>query len=418
MLAAERDEQIALLQAFVRTDTCNPPGDTRAGARLIGDFLDRQGLPYRVVAPQAQMPNLVGSIDGAGPGRHLVLNGHIDVFPIGDPDSWTQDPLGGEIVDGCLYGRGAVDMKCGTTASLFAYAYLNRLRSAWPGRLTLTVVSDEETGGRWGADYLLEHLGAEVLGDCVLNGEPSSRHTLRFGEKAILWLRFTVKVPGGHSAYPHLSASANKIAARLILDLERLETLEPEIPADVRAVLTRADVRQAMDAGLGDGAADVAMRLSVNIGTINGGVKTNMLPETCVFEADCRLPVGLSRARVMAEVRRILARYPEARVEEVLERTLEPRASDPEADMVRIIQANAEAACGVRPLPIVNLGATDCRFWRNHGVPAYVYGCSPEGMGAPDENVEVAEFLDVVRVHVLSAYDHLTGHEPARLATT
>jgi len=415
MLTAERDQQIALLQAFVRTDTCNPPGDTRQGAGLLGGFLDRHGLPHRVVAPQPEMPNIIGHVDGHGPGRHLVLNGHIDVFPIGNRDSWSRDPLGAEIAAGRLYGRGAVDMKCGTVASLFTYAYLARVRDAWPGRLTLTVVSDEETGGRWGADYLLENLGEEVLGDCVLNGEPSSRHTVRFGEKSILWLRFRIKVPGGHSAYPHLSPSANKIAARLILDLERLERLEPEMPAGVRAVLERPDVRRSMDEGLGAGAADVAMRLSLNIGTLNGGVKTNMLPEDCVFEADCRLPIGLTRARVMAEVAQILQGYPEATVEEVLERTVEPAASDPDADMVRIIQANAAAACGVTPLPIVNLGATDCRFWRNKGVPAYVYGCSPEGMGAPDESVEVEEFLNVVRVHVLSAFDYLAARDPDRL---
>ena len=92
------------------------------------------------------------------------------------------------------------------------------------GRLTpeqtLTIVSDEETGGRWGSGYLVEH-HPELLGDCVLNGEPSSRYTVRFGEKGMFWLRFRVKTPGAHGAYPHLSASATKIAARLVLDLEK-----------------------------------------------------------------------------------------------------------------------------------------------------------------------------------------------------
>ena len=87
--------------------------------------------------------------------------------------------------------------------------------------MTLTVVSDEETGGKWGADWLVNHCADEVLGDCVLNTEPSGLQTVRFGEKSMLWVRFRVKVPGGHSAYPHTSPSANKIAASLIKDSRR-----------------------------------------------------------------------------------------------------------------------------------------------------------------------------------------------------
>jgi succinyl-diaminopimelate desuccinylase len=76
--------------------------------------------------------------------------------------------------------------------------------------------------------------------------------------------------------------------------------------------------------------------------------------------------------------------------------------------MVRIVQDNAEAALGFRPPAIVTLGGTDCRFWRARGVPAYVYGCSPDRMGAPDERVPIDEFLHIVRTHALSAFDYLS----------
>ena len=141
-----------------------------------------------------------------------MLNGHLDVFPVGDRAAWSRDPWSGEIVDGRVHGRGTVDMKCGTTALLFVFAYLYRLRDALPGRVTLTVVSDEETGGRWGSAWLVENC-ADVLGDCVLNTEPSGLQTVRFGEKWMLWLRFRIAVQGGHSAYPHTGGSANKVAA-------------------------------------------------------------------------------------------------------------------------------------------------------------------------------------------------------------
>jgi succinyl-diaminopimelate desuccinylase len=118
------------------------------------------------------MPNIVASTRFGRPGRHLVLNGHIDVFPSGDRAQWTRDPLSGDVVDGRLHGRGTVDMKCGTTASIFTDWYLSQVTDQLRGTLTLTLVSDEETGGRWGSGYLIENYRNEVLGDCVLNGEP------------------------------------------------------------------------------------------------------------------------------------------------------------------------------------------------------------------------------------------------------
>jgi succinyl-diaminopimelate desuccinylase len=129
------------------------------------------------------------------------------VSPVGDGEGWTQDPWGGALVDGSIYGRGACDMKCGTTASIFTFLYLHSLREELHWRLTLSAVSDEETFGPWGARYLAEH-HPEVFGDCCLNDEPSSPWTLRFGEKGPLRLEFTVRTRGAHGAYTHLSKSA------------------------------------------------------------------------------------------------------------------------------------------------------------------------------------------------------------------
>ena len=150
-------------------------------------------------------------------------------------------------------------MNCGTTALLFVHAYLHRLRSEIPGRVTLTVVSDEETGGRWGSGWLTRHCGDEVLGDCVLNAEPSGLGTVRFGEKSMLWLRFTIEAPGGHSAYPHTGASANRLAARLVRDLETIESKVPAEPRVVRTALDRPEVRAAIEQSLGTGAAAVIL---------------------------------------------------------------------------------------------------------------------------------------------------------------
>jgi len=400
----DREEIIGFLCDFVRAKSPNPPGDTTLAAAHVTRFLERNQLPFRVIAPQATMPNIVGSFEGARPGHHLVLNGHIDVFPVDEPNErWTHGPWSGVIAGGKIYGRGVADMKAGTSASIFTYRYLHRLRERLAGRLTLTAVSDEETFGPWGARYLMEY-HPEVHGDCLLNGEPSSPLTIRFGEKGPLWLRFTVRTRGAHGAYTHLTLSATKIAARIILDLEDLTTVPVAVPIDVADAL--AGAAAAIDEAQGPGAKDILQRVTVNIGVIHGGQKVNMVPGTCWFEADIRLPPGVDKHTVMARVLGIAARYPEATMEEI--NFSAPSVCDPNHAMVRILRANARALGRPEPAPIVSLGGTDARLWRQRGIPGLVHGPFPRGMAQADEHVEIEEYLHIVRMHVLSAFDYLS----------
>ena len=407
-IESRREELIALLQGFVRTPTANPPGETVAGAAYLQTFLKSRDLPYRVIAPQAHMPNLLATFDTQRKGRHLVLNGHIDVFPPGRDEHWRHGgPWSGTIEDARLYGRGTADMKCGTIASFVTYALLHRHRDKLAGRLTLTAVSDEETGGKWGTGYLFKHHRDEVAGDCCLNGEPSSAHTVRYGEKTPHWLVFTIRTRGAHGAYVHMSDSANKIATQLMAALESLTDLRSDMPEAVARNLSDAAVRQALDDGLGKGAADLVPKVTLNIGMIEGGLKTNMIPSECKLEADIRLPVGVSKARMRTEVERILQGFPQVSVEEVSRPDDEANWCDPDGEMLHLIQDAAVRVTGIRPVPVITLAATDARFWRLSGVPAYIYGCSPDLMGTYDESVGIEEFLNVVRVHALSAAAYL-----------
>ncbi len=406
---AERDSLVGFLQAFVRIATPNPPGETRDAAAFLGAFLARHGLDHQVIAPVPEWPNIVADIALGRPGRHLVLNGHIDVFPAGDAARWRHGtPWSGTIEAGRLFGRGTADMKCGTAASFIAYALLARHRDRLAGRLTLTAVSDEETGGRWGTGHLFHQHPDLVRGDCCLNGEPSSAYTVRYGEKAPLWLRFTVKARGAHGAYVHLSDSATKIAADLIERLEEVTEIRPEMPEAVARNLADPVVRKALEAGLGSGAADTVAQVTLNIGMVEGGLKTNMIPSECRVEADIRLPVGVPKARVWEMVREILRDFPQVTVEEEsLPEEAGANWCDPGGEMLGIVQGIAERITGIRPAPVITLAATDARFWRNVGIPAYIYGCAFDLVGTYDESVAVEEFLNVVRVHTLSAAAYL-----------
>jgi succinyl-diaminopimelate desuccinylase len=403
-LDADRDRLITFLSRFVQAKSPNPPGDTREAATHITAFLDAAEIPYRIIAPKPEFPNIVASFEGAAPGKHLVLNGHIDCFPVGDHETWTHGgPWSGAVADDKIWGRGVADMKCGTTASIFTFAHLYRLRHQLKGRLTLTAVSDEETFGPWGARYLMQH-HPEVHGDCCLNGEPSSPFSIRFGEKGPLWLKFTVRTDGAHGAYTHMSESASKIGARLVGELEQLSHLDTPAPANVEPLLERA--RETINRSQGAGASDMLQRITVNVGKFQAGLKVNMIPSECVIEADIRLPVGADKQHVLDAVDAIVQAYPQVAYEEM--NFSPPSWCDPEHEMVGIIQANAQALRGITPQPICSLGGTDTRLWRYQGIPAYVYGPSPTGMGAGDEHVPIDDFLHIVRTHLLSAYDYLT----------
>ena len=403
-IEADRDELVTFFSQFVAAKSPNPPGDTRAAAAHITDFLSREGLVHQVIDPHPEMPNVVGTFACGAAGRHLVLNGHIDCFPVDETDErWTCPPWSGQIHDDKVYGRGASDMKCGTSASIMTFRYLHRIRDRLKGRLTLTCVSDEETFGPWGARYLMEH-HPEVHGQCCLNGEPSSPYTVRFGEKGPLWLAFLVETLGAHGAYVHSSDSATKIAGRLMADLEAVTVLEGKLSDNIARALEAA--REVMDLAMGDGAAEIVPRVTLNIGIVHGGLKVNMVPDRCRVEADIRLPVGVAKDQVMAIVDDIVDRYPSVRMEEI--NFSAPSWCEPYGEMVEYLQKNAKEVGGYEPLPIIGLGGTDARLWRYLDIPAYVYGPTPKGMGSFDEYVDIDVFLHIVRTHVLSAYDYLS----------
>lgn len=402
-LRATESAQVSFLQALLRAPSANPPGDTRPAAAVVERFLAQEGVTPSVHAARPDLPNLVSRIEGAGCGAHLVFNGHLDVFPPNDDQGWS-----GALREGRLYGRGAADMKAGLAASAIAFAALARHTRALPGRVTFTAVSDEETGGRWGTRYLFETLGKAVHGDVCLNGEPSGLNNIRFTEKGTLRMTITVRTPGAHGGYPHLSASAIRVMGAILRDLESLDGFEPALPEAVAAILADPAVIAAHEAGLGAGASTVVRRVVFNAGVIAGGTKVNVLPDRCTLQCEFRYPWGLDRATMEGNVRRLLARHPEAALAIHEDHSYPPSLADPHHPMVRLLADVVEHDLGrQRPVPCASLGGSDSRYWRWAGVPAFLYGPSPVTMGRADEHVAVEEFLDVARAHALAAFDWL-----------
>jgi succinyl-diaminopimelate desuccinylase len=409
LIEADEQKHLQFLQSFIRAPSPNPPGDTVQAAQVIREYLSSHDIDCETIAPQERMPNILSECTGgAGDGPRIIMNGHIDVFPVGDAEGWTYCPYSGHNDGTYIHGRGGVDMKAGTAASIIAFTYLYLNSEHLRGKLSLAIVSDEETGGRWGSKYLLEH-EPRIRGDCMINAEPGGLQSIRFGEKGTLRLTFTVRTVGGHGAYTHAVEGANRIMLRLIHRLDSVQDLLPDLDPDLRRYLEREDVRRVADEIMGTGAADSLLKVTLNIGTIHGGLKVNMIPERCVMEADIRLPLGMDRKVVLDHIDTILKDFSQVTLQ------VQEAASNPsnhcseKHPLLKAIATNAEAVIGRKPLAIPGLGATDAKFWRYRGIPAYELGVSPATMAATNERVEIREFLAVVKIHALAIWDYLGG---------
>lgn len=182
----DQEEIVAFLSRLVQCKTPSTIGDTREAVSLIEGFFDRDGIPYEEHAYCKTMPNIISSFNENSSGRHLMFNGHLDVMPAGKEKGWIDDPWSGTVHDGCVWGRGTSDMKAGDTAMIFAYRYLYRMKDHIPGRLSISLVADEETGWGRGTGYLLDQFPEKMKADCVLTGEPSEVSAISFASKGFM----------------------------------------------------------------------------------------------------------------------------------------------------------------------------------------------------------------------------------------
>jgi succinyl-diaminopimelate desuccinylase len=416
MIDTDKEAHLNFLQKLIQAPSPAPPGDTTEAAKVVQNFLSAHGISTSVIAPQVHMPNIVSSFDGSSTGPRVILNGHIDHFPVADASDWKYPPYSGHIdEDGkYIHGRGVVDMKAGTAASIIAFTYLHKHRAALSGSVGLAVVSDEETGGKYGTRYLLgDECGGKNSpwrGDVMLNAEPAG-FSIRFAEKGTLRMTFRIDCIGAHGAYTFLSEGANFIGARLVTALKSIEDLVPnQLPESIKDHVESPEVQSAVDEVMGKGAADVVLKPTVNIGVWNGGLIVNVIPSSATIQADVRLPIGLTKEVVLDHIRSsILPKFPQVTLE-VHEAASNPSSfCDPEHPLLKAVQANAERATGKVPLAIPSIGATDTKFYRYVGVPAYIFGVSPQTMAARDERVSIDEFMTVIKTHTGAVWDYLGG---------
>jgi len=190
--------------------------------------------------------------------------------------------------------------------------------------------------------------------------------------------------------------------------LVELRHLPCPIPDGIRSAILAAGPRSELVSGSGE--TDALQKITVNIGTIEGGSSVNLIPDRASARADIRFPPGLAVADVVAETRRRMGDLSAIRVS-VLSSS-EPNWTDPAHEIVARTTANAAAYLGRAPACNMRLGFSDARFYRYQGIPSVVYGPVPHNMGGPDEHVTLADLRAVFYVHALTAFDFLAAGNP------
>lgn len=400
-------DTVALTRRLMAVPSPNPPGDVRACAGEAAVIL-RALAPEAEVSLHATSPevtNVVARIAGAGPGRVLAFNGHLDTYPVNEALPWTVDPLRGEVRDGRLYGRGAADMKGGIAASILAFALLAEHRAHWRGEAILTLAGDEESMGPLGTKWLLDHIPGLAQAGAVIIGDAGSPRVLRFGEKGFLWIEVEAAGRAAHGAHVHLGENAIDRLRAALDAVSRLVDLPVAAPPAVIAAI--ADAKPVSEPLAGAGEAEVLGRVTVNIGRIEGGTAPNLVPAVARAACDIRLPVGVTCDAAEAALHAGLDWLPG--ISWRVLRRFEPNHTDPDAAIVRLAHRAAEEVLGGTVAVNMRVGGSDARWFRMAGLPTVVYGPTPHNMGGADEWAEIAELEAVMRVHALAAFDFLSG---------
>src|SRR5947208_14594555 len=317
-----RQEVTELLQELIRIDTTNPPGNETRAAELLRDFLEESGVSCELYARIPERANLVARIPGRADGPKLLFLSHTDVV-LADAAEWAADPFGGELREGEVWGRGALDMKGQVAASAVAIASLARERFEPAGDLIFAATADEEVGDDFGLSWLCEAHPDAVRADYAINEGAGERIELggrpfylcSTAEKTSAPFLLRVHGRSGHASMPGIADNALLKAARLLGRLERLRpepVLVPEVEALLRTVTGRSPrADDALDLArsfspLAAALVEPLLALTVSPTIIRASQKRNVIPALCEATVDCRLLPGQTTAEAERLIRNAL----------------------------------------------------------------------------------------------------------------
>ncbi len=388
-------ETVELLQQLIRFNTVNPPGNERPAIEHLERYLAAAGFATEVLAAEPERPNLVATLEGAADGPVLCLLGHVDTV-LADPSEWRHDPWSGDVAEGYLWGRGALDMKNQVACEAVAAATL--ARSGWrPGRgaLKLVFVSDEETGGDVGAHWLTDTHPDKVRCDLLLNegaGEVFEYDGVRHygvccAEKGIFRFNLTAHGVAGHASLPRTGDNALlKLAPVLAALADQPESFElTEAPTALLHSLG-ADPGQPSEALARIEAENPALRtllepmfgVTLTPTMTNASTKINVIPSRAQVRIDCRVPPGLGEDAVRRRVDQVLGPVTGEMTVDFTEQVIGNSSPVKGELMTAIGDWISEQDPGARTVPVILPGFSDSRWFRDAFPECVAYGFFPQ----------------------------------------
>jgi acetylornithine deacetylase/succinyl-diaminopimelate desuccinylase-like protein len=393
-----RDEVTELLRELIRVDTTNPPGNETAAAELLRAYLEDSGAECELYARVPERANLVARLPGRGEGPSLLFLSHTDVV-LADAAEWSADPFGGELRDGEVWGRGALDMKGQVAASAVALATLAREGFEPAGDLIFAATADEEVGAGFGAQWLCEAHPDAVRCDYLINEGSGERLELggkpfymcSVAEKMSAPFLLSVRGRSGHASMPGIADNALVKAAPLITKLgEHVpdQQLTPEVAALLETVTGAAPtspedaIARAQEIGSFFAAmVEPLLSLTLSPTMISASQKRNVIPAICDVVVDSRLLPGMAPAEQLRVVRDVLGEGDyELESLEAHGGTRSP-IDTPLWDAVASWLAQVEPES--RPAPICVAGFTDSHWFRQ-AFGTVAYGFFPSRAMSPE----------------------------------
>jgi len=398
--AALGEEAVDLLRRYLMVDTTNPPGNEAAGARFLAAVLERNGIASETVEAAPGRANLVARLAGDGSLPGIVLHHHIDVV-YADRRYWTVDPFGGEVRDGYLYGRGAIDMKSTGIMHLAAVLALKRAGLPLKRDLVFLATADEEAGSVYGARFVAdarrdwlagaEYAISELGGIEVHAGYTAPLGHIVISEKTGLPLTLTARSEPGHGSMPWPDTAPHRLIRALnrLLAAERPLSVLPE----VREYFSRLATVLPVHAGVGYGDLERSLtdpafrtrfltnrlyaamvRTTFAVTMLKGSEKGNVIPPEASAGIDCRMLAGDDPQEIVTWIRRVID-------DDQVEVTIEgepkaPNLSPPDTELYKALaDALRRRAPGTVVAPEILVAFTDNWVFRRCGL--HGYGWSP-----------------------------------------
>ena len=376
-----------ILSDLIKIQTVNPPGGEIAAAQYLKRLFDRYHIPNEIIEPEPGRASFLAHL-GEGEKRLLYLS-HTDVVPASE--GWDFPPFSGEIKDGFVHGRGAIDYKGLAAVEACAVIHLAQTTEL-KGSLIFAAVADEEVGGYLGAGILSAKYSDKIRADFAVNegDEPLNingkiYHSISVGEKGPAWMKLTAQGISSHGSVPMLDQNAVVKMAKIINGLAKYRpqiVLTPETKSLLQTIArldglpdeVKEDNVDYVLGKLSDRAIvpylSAITRMTISPDVIHGGVKTNIVPDICEAQIDIRILPGQSWEYVINELKEILG--------DVKTESLQyhmPSFSSADSIYFRLVEETLKEFVGGAPiLQTVCTGATDSRYLREMGVPSYGTG--------------------------------------------